>query len=316
MRPWEPADVNRILPVDLYIGGVEHAVLHLLYTRFIMKVMYDIKWVNFREPFTALFTQGMICKVNDKGELLKMSKSKGNVVAPEPLIAKFGTDTLRLYLLFLGPAEQDAEWNDDGIIGQFRFLNKVHTLFADAPAAAMKTKAYTGSLAGLTGPARGLHRKTHQVIERVTSGIETSFHFNTAIAALHELVGEIASFKVDSDPTALGVYREALEALVKMLGPMAPHIAEELWEQLGNTASVFRSSWPVFQKESTAVDEVELAIQVNGKIRGKITVPAGTGNKELETLALADEKTRSFLEGMTVRKVIVIPGRLVNIVAG
>jgi hypothetical protein len=170
--------------------------------------------------------------------------------------------------------------------------------------------------AGLTGPARGLHRKTHQVIERVTSGIETSFHFNTAIAALHELVGEIASFKVDSDPTALGVYREALEALVKMLGPMAPHIAEELWEQLGNTASVFRSSWPVFQKESTAVDEVELAIQVNGKIRGKITVPAGTGNKEMETLALADEKVQSFLEGMTVRKVIVIPGRLVNIVVG
>ena len=314
--PWVTEDVNRTLPVDLYIGGVEHAVLHLLYSRFVVKVLHDIDWVGFPEPFKALFTQGMICKKNERGELLKMSKSKGNVVDPGPLIEKFGTDTLRLYLLFLGPAEQDAEWRDDGIVGQHRFLGRVYSLIDDAPEAVKGAAPYTGEIGGLSGRARDLHRKLHQTVERVTRGIETSFHFNTAIAALHELTTAAVDFGEPADDTELSVLRESLEGLVKMLAPMAPHIAEELWWKMGATDSVFRAQWPEFKKGSTAVDEVELAIQVNGKVRAKITVAADVPQEEIERAAKEDEKVKEYLEGKTIRKVIVIPGRLVNIVVG
>ncbi|MFW5798773.1 MAG: leucine--tRNA ligase, partial [Planctomycetota bacterium] len=313
--PWVKDDVNEVLPVDLYIGGVEHAVLHLLYSRFIVKVLQDVGWVDFPEPFKALFTQGMILKENEKGELLKMSKSKGNVVDPAPIIERYGTDSLRLYTLFIGPAEQDAEWSDRGVVGQHRFLNKVFALIAGVEDVVKEAAVYDGPIDPLEGDIRALHRKTHQTIQRVTHDIETSFHFNTAIAALHELAGEMSGIGGIVSDVDAAVCREAAEALVKMLAPLAPHVAEELWHRLGYDTSVFTSSWPTFREASTKVDEVEYPIQVNGKVRGRVTLPAGADRDTIERAARENERVQELLEGKTLRKVVVVPGRLVNIVA-
>ena len=317
--PWDRAQVDRWLPVDQYIGGVEHAVLHLLYSRFIVKVLCDVDTVGFPEPFDALFTQGMITKVSQKtGKLEKMSKSKGNVVSPDDLIEKYGADTLRTYTLFIGPPEKDAEWSDRDIIGANRFLVKVWDRVSDCAEILAKTPDAPAGEALPTARARALHRKTHQTIKKVTGDIEDSFHFNTALASLMELSNELRHFSDIGSVSQeeLPALKEGVANLVLMLAPFAPHIAEEMWDLLGKAPSIFSQSWPAYDDAATKADEVELAVQVNGKVRGRITVASGAGEDAISEAALADESVAPHLADKKVRKVIVVKGRIVNIVVG
>jgi len=312
--------VDRWLPVDQYIGGVEHAVLHLLYSRFIIKVLHDAGYVSFVEPFRALFTQGMICKRSETdGQLHKMSKSKGNVVSPDELIREYGADTLRLYTLFLGPPDKDVEWNDEAVEGAFRFLNRLwrrvfetRAILKDAPREPAALREQAGA------EERELRRKVHETIAKITRDMDGAFRFNTAIAAIMELFNAIERFSVDSDapPVRRAVYREAVEALVLMLSPFAPHIAEELWRELGHTESVLRACWPEVDSGALRREEVEIALQVNGRVRGRIRVSASADAKVIEAEALEHPQVRRWIEGATVRKVVVVPGRLVSIATG
>ncbi|MDP6438854.1 MAG: class I tRNA ligase family protein, partial [Candidatus Brocadiia bacterium] len=309
-------DVDKWLPVDQYIGGIEHAVLHLLYSRFILKVLHDAGTCSFREPFNALFTQGMICKRSEKdGQLHKMSKSKDNVVSPDELIESYGADTLRLYTLFIGPPEKDAEWNDQGIEGASRFLRRFwrrvydhHDLLKDAPAT-------VGDLSAMDTAERDLYRKLHETIEHITHDMEGGFHFNAAIAAIMELSNSVDSCHVtgDSSDSMKAVFRASIESMTLLLSPFAPHIAEEIWRELGHEGSVLRATWPAVDKQALARDTVELVVQVNGKVRGRLTAAADAPQSELEAAAMADPSIQKYIEGKTVRKVIVVPNRLVNI---
>jgi leucyl-tRNA synthetase len=313
-------DIDAWLPVDQYIGGVEHAVLHLLYTRFIVKVLMDAGYVgeNCREPFKALFTQGMICKMSEKtGKLEKMSKSKGNVVSPDELIAQYGADTQRLYTLFIGPPQKDAEWNDSAVAGAHRFLKRVWAHVDENLGMLRGVAPYAGDGSDLRPEAKALWRKTHQTIRKVTADIEHSWQFNTGIAAIMELsnlLGDVLG-KLAAQEQGKEVLRFALESMVRLLGPMVPHVAEELWERMGHEGGLIAAGWPEFSEAACAEDVIELAVQVNGKLRGRVTVPAGTDDKTIERLALADENVQRAIGGATVRKVIVVAGRLVNIVA-
>jgi leucyl-tRNA synthetase len=313
-------DLAKWMPVDQYIGGVEHAVLHLLYSRFIFKVLRDAGETGalWPEPFKALFTQGMICKLSEKtGKVEKMSKSLGNVVAPDELIAQYGADTQRLYTLFIGPPQKDAEWNDSAVAGMNRFLKRVWGQIDENLAATQGVAAYQGDGADLSDAAKALWRKTHQTIRKVTSDIEQSWQFNTAIAAIMELSNLLSdvSTRLTGDAQGPAVVRFTLESMVRLLGPLVPHVAEELWEKMGHQGGIIAAGWPSYSEAACAEDVIELAVQVNGKVRGRITVAAGTAQAEIERLALADESVVKALGGATVRKVIVIPGRLVNIVA-
>jgi len=292
--------VNKWLPVDQYIGGVEHAILHLLYSRFITKFLHDIKEVGFDEPFRNLFTQGMIIK-----DGAKMSKSKGNVVSPDELIDKYGGDTVRLYTLFIGPPEKDAEWSDRGVEGAYRFLGRVWRLVEQVTTSPRHQVT--------SGDSVKLRRKTHQTIKKVTEDIERGFHFNTAISAVMELVNEvyleIANQKESSD------IKEAVETTVILLAPFVPHIAEELWQKLGKKNSIFKIKWPGFEQSLMVEEEVSLIIQVNSRVRSKISVPIDSTEDFLREKVLADEKVKKHLEGKPVKKFIVVPNRLVNIVS-
>jgi leucyl-tRNA synthetase len=309
-RPFDQTLVNKWLPVDQYIGGIEHAVLHLLYSRFIVKVLYDAGNVGFVEPFDALFTQGMICKKTPSGQLEKMSKSKGNVVSPDEIIAKFGADTQRLYTLFIGPPEKDAEWSDRGILGASRFLQKYWETVEANLDKIRGVQAHSGG-DELQGADRVVNRWTHRTIQKVTHDIEDSWHFNTAVASLMEFLNTVNEHNAD---VSAPVMRFALESMTQLLSPFVPHVAEEVWERLGREPSIFKTPWPAFDPRAAKADEIEIPIQVNGKLRGKIVVPADASEKDVEKAALADEKTIKAVEGRTVRKVIVVPGRLVNIV--
>ena len=300
--------VNYWMSVDQYIGGIEHAVLHLLYARFFTKVLRDLGYVNCDEPFTNLLTQGMVIK-----DGAKMSKSKGNVVDPNALIERYGADTARLFSLFAAPPEKDLDWNDQGVDGSFRFLNRVWKLVHER----LELVKGAGAIddARLTGEERSLRRAVHKAIKKVTEDIEERFHFNTAIAAVMELLNALQGAAVDS-PQAGPVLKEALESLVLLLAPFVPHIAEELWAMLGHEALLSETSWPEYDKAATVDDEVLMVVQVNGKLRSKITVPAGSDEETLKSLALADEKIKPHLQGVQVRKVICVQGKLVNIVVG
>ena len=270
--------------------------------------------VGFREPFDALFTQGMICKRSDKdGQLYKMSKSKGNVVSPDELIAKYGADTLRLYTLFIGPPEKDAEWSDSGIEGAWRFLTKYWEILAGNASRIAGVAAYSGSGEELSGADRIVNRRTHQTIKKVTSDILDSWHFNTAVAALMEFMNDVKEHEAEVSPA---VMRLALESATQCLSPFVPHIAEEAWEILGHEPSIFRTPWPKYDETAAKADEIEIPVQVNGKLRGKVVVPAGATEDEVRTAALADERVQKSFDGKSVRKVIFVPGRLVNIVVG
>lgn len=317
-QPFERQDVARWLPVDQYIGGVEHAVLHLLYSRFVVKVLRDAGWCPFTEPFDALFTQGMICKKADDGKLYKMSKSKGNVVSPDQLIGDYGADTLRLYTLFIGPPEMDAEWQDTAIQGPYRFLGRLWRRVWEARDQ-LRDAAQVPPLAQLTRGERDLYRRLHATIDNVTKAIESNFSFNTAIAHVMELMNALDDFKGQHDLAAAGagaVYRATLAGMVRLLAPFTPHIAEELWVELGHPPGIMAAGWPEADREALQADTIEVVLQINGKVRGKIELPAAASSGELERAALADAQVRKHLEGKSVRKVVVVPGRLVNIAAG
>ncbi len=364
-KPFDSELVNRWLPVDQYIGGVEHAILHLLYSRFITKVLYDMGYIKFQEPFKNLFTQGMIIK-----DGAKMSKSKGNVVSPEDIIKKYGADTLRLYILFIGPPEKDAEWSDRAIVGSYRFLNRLWQKVTEEAERLRNLPSTKIEPAQLSEEARDLYRASHLTIKKVSEDIETSWHFNTAIAAVMELFNKVEKFEVedvasltpslpgagttqikfpspgergkvenppsfgrgegDSPPpcsppsrgkefesggaTTLQVLRHSLESITLLLAPFVPHICEELWQLLGNNTSLFERPWPKYDPEAIKVEEMELVIQVNGKVRGRLIVPVDLQEEEIKSRALEDEKVKKFLDGKQVVNIILVPRKLVNIV--
>ncbi|OGW93962.1 MAG: leucine--tRNA ligase [Omnitrophica bacterium RIFCSPLOWO2_12_FULL_45_13] len=309
-KPFDTELVNKWLPVDQYIGGIEHAILHLLYSRFITKFLYDIKMIGFDEPFKNLFTQGMIIK-----DGAKMSKSKGNVVSPDELISKYGADTVRLYTLFIGPPEKDAEWSDRGVEGAYRFLGRVWRLAEKVTS--HKPQVTSKVERKLTKEEESLRRKTHLTIKKVTEDIEGGFHFNTAISSIMELVNEtndLLAIDAELDPVRGNVLNDAASAVVILLSPFVPHIAEELWQILGKENSIFKLKWPTHDKSAVTADVITMVIQVNGKLRSRIEVPFGIEEDKLKEAVLSDTKIKEFVHGRAVRNFIVIPKKLVNIV--
>ncbi|MCI5192819.1 MAG: leucine--tRNA ligase [Candidatus Electrothrix sp. AU1_5] len=309
------------LAVDQYIGGVEHAILHLLYARFFTKLLRDLEYLSVDEPFNNLLTQGMVIK-----DGAKMSKSKGNVVDPHELISQYGADTVRLFSLFAAPPERDLEWNAQGVEGSFRFLNRVFRLMQankECFIAYEREREREGgaeeasfSLAKLSPADRQLHRKTHQTIQRVTESIETNFHFNTAIAGVMELVNQITVATGDGakQPVEDAVLREALQTVVMLLFPMVPHFCQELWQFIGYNTPLDHQQWPTYSTEAIKEDELTIVVQVNGKVRSRLQVATGTDTEEIKQQALDDERIIKFISDKTVKKIIVVKGKLVNIV--
>jgi leucyl-tRNA synthetase len=305
--PFEKKSAGYWMSVDQYIGGIEHAVLHLLYARFFTKVVRDLGLFDGDEPFQNLLTQGMVIK-----DGAKMSKSKGNVVDPDFIITKYGADTARLFSLFAAPPERDLEWNDQGVDGAYRFLHRIWAI-------TYKFHADIAGVAPAGSAAKGdsLFRKTHLTIKKVTEDIERQFQFNTAIAAMMELVNEMYDYTSGgklSYNTQLPVLRSAIEALTLLISPFAPHFAEEIWGALGNAGTVAQASWPAFDPAAIVATEVTVVVQVNGKVRSKLTLPAGTSDKDIEIAALADPKVKEHLAGKAPKKVIVVQGKLVSVV--
>jgi leucyl-tRNA synthetase len=328
--PFDPDKVSYWGPVDFYSGGVEHAILHLIYSRFFSRVFRDIGMTAIAEPFTRLLTQGMVLK---SGQV--MSKSKGNVVDPDDMIQKFGADALRLYVMFVAPPEKEIEWTDAGLEGSFRFLARVWRL--------VDQLAETVGGEGIPGPGdvplndaeRALRRRTHETVRRVTLDLDPRVHLNTAVSALMELVNELYAFCGKSDCVPLGrsiaedqgigaqvtagtvaVLKEAIEALVLMLSPFAPHMAEELWEILGHRGGVTAAGWPQYQEAVARASEIVVPVQVNVKVRGRVTVDADISDEDLREAALKDPQVQKFVDGKTIRKVVVAGGsaRLVSVV--
>lgn len=297
-------------PVDQYIGGIEHAILHLLYSRFFVKVLRDAGLVDYDEPFSNLLTQGMVIK-----DGAKMSKSLGNVVSPEEILSKYGADTARLFILFAAPPERELEWSDQGVEGSFRFLNRIWRIVqAFEDILAQKVTEYDHS--NLTEADKDLRRVLHSSIKKVTNDIETRFNFNTAISTMMELVNALYAYKEAAKEPNAGLIYEAISDLIKMMSPFVPHITEELWRgAIDANSSVHEQSWPECDEEALKVDNVEIVLQVNGKVRGRLTVPAEATKEELEKIAMADANVQAHIGDATVRKVICVPGRLVNIVA-
>ena len=308
-----PLDKDKItywMPVDQYIGGIEHAILHLLYARFFTRVLRDLGWMKWDEPFTNLLTQGMVLK-----DGAKMSKSKGNVVDPDEMIAKYGADTVRIFCLFAAPPERDLDWTDVGVEGSHRFLHRVWRLVTDAIPDISHAKSYAGD-GLLEGSLRNLHRRTHQTIKKVTEDIEKRFHFNTAVASLMELLNDIHTFRTEAkeDTLSLSVLREAIESLVIFLSPMAPHICEELWERLGHKECIIRSPWPRYSEEAIKEEIKVVVIQINGKVRARISVNADADDEEVKDKALSSERIKSLIQDKPIKKVFVVQKKLVNIV--
>jgi leucyl-tRNA synthetase len=340
---FDKSKVNDFMPVDQYVGGIEHAILHLLYSRFFTKVLRDRGLLNFDEPFQRLLTQGMVQgltymnpKKSDKdkwvptnlvnaadprdpktGEPLQlvyatMSKSKGNGVAPEDVMAKYGIDTARMFCLFKAPPEKDLEWDESDVEGQFRFLNRVWRLVTDYVAAGGSSVKHAKSLQveKLSKIEKDLRRSIHTAIKEITEDVEGGYQFNTAISELMKLSNAIT----DAGCKDSQVYSEGINTLILLLAPFAPHIAEELWKQLGNTESVHQQSWLKFDAEALITDEITLVIQINGKKRGDLQAPSGLDKDALEKLARESEVAQRHLEGKEIKKAIVVPGKLVNFV--
>jgi len=282
------------MPVDIYIGGAEHAVLHLLYARFWHKFLYDIGVVPTKEPFEKLFNQGMILGENNE----KMSKSRGNVVNPDDVVDQYGADTLRLYEMFMGPLDASIAWNENGLEGSRKFLDRVWRLIVDEEGK-MRDRITTFNDGSLT-------KVYHQTVKKVTEDFE-QLHFNTAISQLMVFVNE--AYKVDALPY------EYVEGFVQLLAPIVPHIGEELWAILGNEEGISYVSWPTYDESALIEDEIEVVFQVNGKVRAKAKVPADADKDTLETLAKENALVQEQLQEKTIRKVIVVPKKLVNIVA-
>jgi leucyl-tRNA synthetase len=337
--------VDYWMPVDQYIGGVEHAILHLLYSRFYTRVLHDQGLVKFKEPFTNLLTQGMVCKETvscpehgfllpqqvDSGEtnrlcklcgkpvtigrVEKMSKSKKNVIDPNILLDKHGADTTRFFCLFAAPPERDLEWSEQGVEGGFRFLHRVWRLAASIMETIQGVKLFDGNPASLDDELRGVYRKTHQTIHKVTQDIEDRYHFNTAISAIMELFNTLNSVDLQNDHRdKIPVLRFAMESLTLLLAPIVPHFAEELWEALGNQSSVLLAGWPQFREDALEKDVLMIVVQVNGKLRSRFQVARDIDDAGIKEMALADERIQKFIGGKEIKKVIVVKNKLVNIV--
>ena len=339
--PLDRAAVDYWMPVDQYVGGIEHAVLHLLYARFFTKVLRDMGLIGVDEPFSNLLTQGMVCKETLRcdvhgwlypeevsqgtcshckkpvtvGRIEKMSKTTKNIVDPQTLIDQYGADTARLFCLFASPPEKDLDWNDQGVEGAFRFLNRVWRMTVDHLDLLKPVPLFSGT--SVADPAlKKLRLKTHATIRKVSGDIEDRFHFNTAISAVMELVNAIYQFDIGAarDRTALAVIKEAIQAVILLLAPMVPHLAEELWELLGNRESIFKATWPTYDPAAITEDEIIIVVQVNGKLRSNMVVPADASGEEMRARALADDTLKKWIAGAEIKKVIVVPGKLVNIV--
>ena len=297
-QPFDPAKIAYWFEIDQYIGGVEHAILHLIYSRFFTKVMRDLGLIRNSEPARRLFTQGMVI-----AEGAKMSKSKGNVVGADMLAEKFGADTARLFILFAGPPEKEVDWRTEGAEGVYRFLGRVYRF-------ATRNLGRAGDATDGTADRKVL-RKLHQTIRKITEDFETRWHFNTSIASIMELVNVLYA---EEENISAAIVPQILTTLALLLAPFAPYLAQEIWDELGNRGPVFRERWPEFDAELAKAEEAEIVIQVNGKLRGRIYASFGTGREELESRALADEKVLPFLAGRKVMKLITVPDRLVNIV--
>ncbi len=340
-----PFDVHAVdywMPVDLYIGGIEHAVLHLLYARFWTKVLRDLGLMKYDEPFTRLLTQGMVCmetlwcpqhewrfptqvrngtcvecgRVVTIGRMEKMSKSKHNVVDPDEMIHKYGADTTRLFILFAAPPERDLDWNDQGVEGCYRFLNRVWRMVRRIVVHTTNLARDSTSPRPASGAALALRRKTHQTIRKVTEDIQDRLHFNTAVAAIMELINVLYQFAVEEEqdvPTQHAL-REAAETTTLLLSPFTPHIAEELWQQLGHHDSILRQPWPSYDPMLTQEEEVTVVIQVNGRVRSRLMAPASIAEDDLREAALRHERIQEWIAGKAIRKVIIVPQKLVNIV--
>lgn len=306
--PFSKQLADHWMPVDQYIGGVEHAILHLLYSRFFQKVLSDMGMVTATEPFKNLLTQGMVLK-----DGAKMSKSKGNVVDPDYIIEQYGADTARLFVLFAAPPERDLEWSDAGVEGSYRFINRVWRLVADWADAVSQVREPVNP-ASMTKRDRDLRRVAHRTLRKVTEEIAERFGFNTAISSIMEMVNALYRYKEAGDEVNLPLVRECLELLILMLAPFIPHTAEELWEGLGHEGSVHRASWPQWDKEAVKAEEITIVVQINGKVRERLVVPAESSQEEVREQALAQDKIKQLTKGKDIVKVIVVPGKLVNIV--
>ena len=307
-------DLDYWMPVDQYVGGIEHAILHLLYSRFFHLVFKDLGFIKSDEPFDRLLTQGMVIK-----DGAKMSKSKGNVVDPDEIIQNYGADTARLFILFAAPPAKDLEWNSQGVEGCYRFLKRVWRIFddflSDIKEAGSIPKGYETSSKEL----RELRRITHVTIGRVTDDIQTRMQFNTAIAAVMEFVNHLYAFRdnwflKDNSDGARAIVRESFDTLILLLSPFAPHIAEEMWSLLGHKTSIVQVEWPVFNKDFTTTEKLLIVVQLNGKVRQRITVSSSSSQEDIKSLALNDSKIKEQIKGQEIKKVIVVPGKLVNIV--
>jgi leucyl-tRNA synthetase len=323
--PFDSGKVKYWFPIDQYIGGVEHAILHLIYSRFWTRMMRDLGMVENDEPVRRLFTQGMVIKDGHK-----MSKSKGNVVSPDDMIARYGADAARMYSLFAAPPDRDLDWQEDGVAGVSRFLGRVWRLttkYAPVARAGREESHPFGSprrqrrMDGaredqLSGVSLKLLRKLHQTIAKITLDFEGRWHFNTSVAAIMELVNEIqaADAQLAGGEVPAPVMLELLRSLVLLLAPFAPHLVAELWEELGEEGSVLRAPWPVSDAELAKEDELEVPVQINGKLVTVVRVAVDADAKTLEAAALADEKIQARIAGKTVVKVIVVPRKLVNLV--
>ena len=307
--PFDMGKGDYWMPVDQYIGGIEHAILHLLYSRFFTKVLKDAGLINANEPFKNLLTQGMVLKDGSK-----MSKSKGNVVAPGEIVEKYGADTARLFILFAAPPERDLEWSDQGVEGAFRFLGRFWRIMLHY--AQFMPAAESGEYAPeqLAKEAKELRRALHATIKKVTEDVEQRFNFNTAISSIMELVNAMYTLKEESKAQVPGLAQELVSSSLRLIAPFAPHMAEELWQLTGGNGSVHKQSWPVYDEAALQVEEVELVLQINGKVRDKIIVPVGLNAAELESLAMGQERVQQAIGDKKVVKVICVPQKLVNIV--
>jgi len=324
--PFDPEKVGYWGPVDFYSGGVEHAILHLIYSRFFTRVFRDLGMTHLSEPFSRLLTQGMVLR---NGQV--MSKSKGNVVDPDDMIQKFGADALRLYVMFVAPPEKEIEWSDAGLEGSWRFLARVWRL-ADSLAETLGGEGIPlPSTFALNDAERALRRKTHETIRRVSLDLD-KVHLNTPVSSMMELVNELYAFcsasrcgpvgeqaeqaGVIERPSTISVLKEAVEALVRMLSPFTPHMAEELWEILGHTGGIVEAGWPAYDEAVAKAEQTVVPVQINGKVRARLTVAADITEEALRELALADPHVRPYLEGKEVKKLVVARGKLVSVVVG
>ncbi len=336
--------VDYWMPVDQYIGGVEHAILHLLYSRYYTRVLRDFGLVKYKEPFTRLLTQGMVCKetvscpehgfllpeevdgtgedrgckkcgqATTTGRVEKMSKSKKNVIDPNILLEKYGADTTRLFCLFAAPPERDLEWSEQGVEGGYRFLNRVWRLARMWMDSIREAEPFDGRPDQVGGDSRDVVKKTHETIKKVTKDIEDRFHFNTAISSIMELVNTLYGVEPEKSPQKIAVMRFAMESVTLLLSPIVPHFAEELWNALGFETSILLASWPSYREDALVKDEFLIVVQVNGKLRSRFNVDADADDGTIKEMALSDERVQKFIDGKPVKKVIVVKKKLVNIV--